>query len=435
MLIYCVTSSGRQTQEWPFPERTADTRLGELFLRLLPGWAYYLPALLYPVTAGLAGLGAAYAPALLQHLAAIPAIQALGPLGPLLVRLSSQQPWASLLCVLGSLLTAQLAFLATPLLDFVLGRDLRNPSEEEALLCAQDAIYRGILYAYTALHLGMLLALAHLLSTTAVVPLAFLGATASAGVAGGILFTTAHELVHGPSWVDRAAANALLVAVGYPHWSESHLAHHVKVATPEDPASARRGESLYSFIPRSIWGNLVDGYAAEARRLRKRGQPLLSSQNRMLWWVGGPLALAGAAFVAYGWKGLAFAVGQAVVSIVMLETVNYVEHYGLRRKKGADGRYERVGPQHSWSTSFMFTSAVAFRLQRHADHHMFGTRPYQLLRDLPEAPQLPFSYPVAMMLATVPPLFFSVMDPLLDAYTASREQPCAEQPETAPRLG
>lgn len=380
----------------------------------------------------LAGLGAAYAPALVQYLAATPLVQALGPLAPLLARLSSQQPWSLLLCVLGSLLTAQLAFLATPLMDCLLGRDLRNPAEQEAMSAVQAALYRAILYAYTALHLGMLAVLAHVLSTGPVPLAAFLGATASAGVAGGILFTTAHELLHGPSWLDRAAANALLLAVGYPHWAESHLVHHVKVATPEDPASARRGEPLYSFIPRSIWGNLVDGYAAEARRLRRRGLPLTSPRNRMLWWVGGPLALAGAALLAYGWKGLAFAVGQAAVSILMLETVNYVEHYGLQRTRGADGRYERVGPQHSWSASWMFTSAVAFRLQRHADHHMFGTKPYQLLRDLPEAPQLPFSYPVAMMLATVPPLFFSVMDPLVDAYTASRTQARAEHPGVAP---
>ncbi|KAL4459083.1 hypothetical protein ABPG75_013948 [Micractinium tetrahymenae] len=419
----------------PSAGRIADTRLGELFLRLLPGQAYFLPALLYPLTAMLAGLGAAYAPALVQHLAATPTVQALGPLAPLLGRLSSQQPWASLLCVLGSLLTAQFAFLAMPLLDSLLGRDLRNPTEEEALATAQDALYRGVLYAYSALHLGMLVVMAHVLSTTPTLPVAFLGATMSAGVAGGILFTTAHELLHGPTWLDRAAANALLLAVGYPHWTESHLAHHVKVATPEDPASARRGESLYHFIPRSVWGNLVDGYSAEARRLRKRSAPLLSLQNRMLWWVCGPLALAGAAFLAYGWKGLTFAVGQAVVSILMLETVNFVEHYGLQRKKGRDGKYERVGPQHSWSTSFMFTSAVAFRLQRHADHHMFGTKPYHLLRDLPEAPQLPFSYPVAMMLATVPPLFFSIMDPLVDAYTASREQKEEGQPEALPARG
>jgi alkane 1-monooxygenase len=128
-------------------------------------------------------------------------------------------------------------------------------------------------------------------------------------------------------------------------------------------------------------------------------------------------------FAAWGWKGLAFAVGQAVVSIVMLETVNYLEHYGLQRRKGPDGRYERVGPQHSWNAAWMVTSSFSFRLQRHADHHLCGARPYQLLRDVSEAPQLPFSYPGAMLLAALPPLHFKVMHARLDAYEAARKQP------------
>lgn len=165
----------------------------------------------------------------------------------------------------------------------------------------------------------------------------------------------------------------------------------------------------------------MDGYSAEARRLKRRGIPLLSTKNRMLWWLGGPTFLASAVFFAFGWKGLAFAVGQAVISIIMLETVNYIEHYGLQRIKGADGKYERVDVQHSWNTSYMATSAVSFKLQRHADHHVHGTRPYQMLCDIEESPQLPFSYPVAMMLAALPPLFFSVMHPRIDAYTAARE--------------
>ncbi|PSC73069.1 alkane 1-monooxygenase [Micractinium conductrix] len=386
--------------------RLADTRLGDLFLRLLPGQLYYLPALLYPLVSLAAGLGAAYGPSLAARLAALPFVKALGPVSPLLRTLATTQPWSALLCVLGSLLTAQFAFLAMPVLDVLLGRDLRQPTQEEeaAVAGAQGLLYRGVLFAYVPLHLGMLLGMCHILSTTPTLPLAFVGATLSAAVAGGPLFAAAHELVHGPSWFDRLAANVLLLVVGYPHWAESHLAHHVKVATPEDPSSARRGEPLYTFVSRSVWGNFVDGYGAEARRLQKRGIPLTSRQNRMWWWVGGPLALSAAAYVIYGWKGLVFWVGQALLSVLMLETVNYVEHYGLQRQKGPDGRYERVAAQHSWNTSFLFTNAVSFRLQRHADHHIHGTRPFQLLRDVPEAPQLPFSYPVAMMLATVPPL-------------------------------
>jgi alkane 1-monooxygenase len=145
----------------------------------------------------------------------------------------------------------------------------------------------------------------------------------------------------------------------------------------------------------------------------------------MVWWVACPAAIAATAFAVYGWKGLAFWAGQALVSVLMLETVNYIEHYGLQRQKGPDGRYEKCGPQHSWSTSHVFTDCVSFRLERHADHHMHGSRPFQLLRNLPDAPQLPFSYPMAMILALVPPLYMHVMHPLLDGLAASRQEAVA----------
>lgn len=406
----------------PPASRTADTKLGELFLRLLPRHLYYGLALVYPLVTAVAGVGAVWAPAIVQFISALPLVQALGPVSPLLHHLATTQPAATLLSVVVSLLTAYLAFFLMPLGDYVLGRDLRNPSAEEAVAVAQDRLYKSVLYAYCPLHIFVLCGLCHVLSTTATHPLAFAGATISAGVSGGILFTAAHELLHGSHPLDKLGANALLAAVGYMHWCESHLAHHVKVATPEDPASARRGESLYAFIPRSIWGNIVDGYGIEAKRLRRRGIPLLSLKNKMLAWVLSPAALAAGAYLVWGWRGLAFAVGQAVVSILMLETVNYVEHYGLVREKDADGRYEKVGLQHSWNAAWMMTSSFAFRLQRHADHHLWGNRPYQLLRDIPEAPQLPYSYPGAMMVALLPPLHFKIMDARIDAYQATRRQ-------------
>lgn len=411
----------------PPQQRISDTRLGELVLRLLPEPLYYSAAFLYPVASALAGLGAVWAPAAVQFIASLPLVKAAGPLSPLLHHLASTQPGATLLSVLVSLLTAYLAFIVMPLGDALLGRDLRNP-EEEAVAGTQDALFKAVLYAYTAVHLTVLCGLCHLLSTTPIHPLAFLGTTISAGVSGGILFTTAHELLHGTHWKDKLGANLLLAAVGYMHWTQSHLDHHKKVATPEDPASARRGENLYAFVCRSVWGNLVDGYGAELRRLKRKGISLLSPQNRMVAWILCPMALMAAVFLAYGWKGLAFAVGQAAVSVVMLETVNYIEHYGLQRQKLPNGRYEKVGLQHSWNASWMATSAFSFRLQRHAHHHLHAAAPYQLLRDLPDAPQLPMSYPGAMLLAACPPLHFAIMDARLDAYQQNKLQ----EAETAP---
>jgi alkane 1-monooxygenase len=146
---------------------------------------------------------------------------------------------------------------------------------------------------------------------------------------------------------------------------------------------------LYAFLPRTVWGNLVDGYGFEAKRRKKQGIPFWSLQNKALLWVGAPLALAAAAWTVYGLQGLAFLVGQALVAISMLETVNYIEHYGLLRQRGPDGRYERVAPHHSFNAATMYTNAVTFRLQRHSDHHAHEDRPYQLLRDIRDAPELP----------------------------------------------
>lgn len=402
----------------------SDKPLGRLFLALLPHQLFYLPGYIMPLTCILAGVGAAWPVQLLQWLAALPPVQLLPQVSQTLSYAATTQPWTSLVAVAVSLAAAWYAFALIPILDVLLGCDLRNPSkeeeEEEAAAAHQGVSYRLMLYCYVPLHYAALLSVCHLLCTQAVPALPFLGATLSMGVAGGIMFTVAHELLHGPGRLDRWLANALLATAGYQHWAASHLAHHVKVATPEDPSTARRGEVLWSFIPRSVVGNVVDGYSAEAERLRARGIPLLSPRNRMFAWVASPVALAGTALAAYGVRGLAFYLLVAVTSVIMLETVNYVEHYGLMRSKGADGRYERVGARHSWSCATLFTNAMAFRLQRHADHHLHGSRPYHLLRNLPDAPNLPASYPAMMLLSTLPPLFFRVMDPLADAAAASQ---------------
>lgn len=131
----------------------------------------------------------------------------------------------------------------------------------------------------------------------------------------------AHELLHGAQKLDRTLAGVLLANVCYGHWSKSHLIHHIKVATKEDPSSARKGESLYAFIPRSVLGNVVDGYAAEAKRLKTKGIEFWNvKENRMFQWIGGPGVIASGVCAVWGVKGLVFWLTQAVVGVLMLET-------------------------------------------------------------------------------------------------------------------
>jgi hypothetical protein len=178
---------------------TADSPLGELFQRLLPGPAFFMPALLYPAITLAAALAAAHTTAAVQAVAALPVVQVLGPLSPLLQHLAASQLSATLLAVAGSLATVAVSFVVLPTLDWVLGRDLRAPSQADEAAVAEhghDAGYRSVLWAYAPLQVAALAAACHVLCTSAVTPAAFIGATLSAGVGGGILFTAAHELVH-----------------------------------------------------------------------------------------------------------------------------------------------------------------------------------------------------------------------------------------------
>ena len=402
----------------------SDNWLGAVFLRLLPGYLFYAPSFIMPIVTTAAAIGAIYGTNLLAAAATLPGIRSITMLSSALTALGTQQPWTTLSTIALSLLTAWYAFGVMPALDWILGRELRNPTAEQAQAAADDGLYRGVLYAYVAIHLTVLFLVGHVMCTTpSVTALAFIGVAISFGIGNGIAFTVAHELLHGHSWLEKAAANALLAPLAYMHWTKSHLMHHVKVATPEDPSSARKNESLFSFIPRSIIGNVIDGYSAEAARRKKKNIPFWDTRNRALWWAGSPLLLATATTAVYGLKGLAYLSLQAIVGILMLEVVNYIEHYGLVRKKVRNsGRYERVQPKHSWNASTIFTNAVTFRLQRHSDHHAHEHVPYQLLQDIPEAPQLPAGYPAMMLLATIPPLYFKVMNPRVEKAEAERER-------------
>jgi len=398
----------------------SDNWLGAVFLKILPGYLFYAPSFLMPIVTTAAAIGAIWGCQILAATATLPIIRSITPLSAALTALGTQQPWTTLSTIALSLMTAWYAFGVIPALDWILGRELRNATPEQAQEAADDGLYRSVLFAYVALHLTVLFVVGHFLSTNpSVSALGFLGAAISYGVSNGIGFTVAHELLHGRSWMEKTAANLLLAPLCYMHWTKSHLMHHVKVATREDPSSARKGESLWSFIPRSVIGNIKDGYGAEAARRRAKKIPFWDTRNRALWWAGSPMLLGILATAAYGLKGLAFLSLQAVVGIWMLEIVNYIEHYGLARKKASNGRYERVEPRHSWNATTIYTNAVTFRLQRHSDHHAHENIPYQLLKDIKEAPQLPAGYPAMMLLSTIPPLYFKVMNPRVEEAEAT----------------
>jgi len=242
-------------------------------------------------------------------------------------------------------------------------------------------------------------------------------------VCSGILFgavgiNVAHELGHRRNKLVRSMGQALLLPSFYMHFTIEHnRGHHRWMATPEDPATARQGELLYAFWFRSTIGGWLSAWRIEARRLRGKGIWQHIQDNQMLHVQAIQLVAALAVGFGLGWMVLLGWVSAAIVGFLLLETVNYVEHYGMLRKKGPDGRYERVTRQHSWTSDHPVSRALLFELPRHADHHAHAGRPYGSLRHFDDAPQLPTGYAGMVLLALVPPLYFRVMDKAVEQET------------------
>jgi alkane 1-monooxygenase len=231
-------------------------------------------------------------------------------------------------------------------------------------------------------------------------------------IAGSQGITYAHELGHSKSPVDRAVAWALMASVGYAHFMVEHYrGHHVRAATQADHASARRGETLWQFFPRTLWGGLMSAWQLELAQCKRMNRSLWRSP--LLWATVVQVTVPLALFVLLGWVALAFWLVQAAYAVYLLETINYVEHYGLQRQT-VNGRAEPFGVQHAWNADHAATNVLLANLQRHSDHHMHAWKSYPTLDPLP-GPQLPTGYAGCMFMAAVPSLWFKVMHPRLDA--------------------
>jgi alkane 1-monooxygenase len=239
----------------------------------------------------------------------------------------------------------------------------------------------------------------------------YLGMAMSTGAATGIAINIAHELGHKPRPLAQWLAKLALAPTFYGHFFIEHnRGHHVRVATPEDPASSRLGESFWAFLPRSTWFSLRSAWHLERERLNKQGLPVLHWRNGVLsaWLFS--VVLWGVLIAWLGAAVIPFLLIQGIYGFSLLEVVNYVEHYGLLRQKQPNGRYERCSPRHSWNSNRIVTNIFLFQLQRHSDHHAYPTRAYQSLRHFDESPQLPYGYASMIVWAYVPFLWRRLMD-------------------------
>ena len=299
-----------------------------------------------------------------------------------------------------------------PVLDLIAGLDRSNPPDDLIKTLEADKYYRWITYLFLPLQYAALIWAAWLWSGDSLSVFDKVGLALTVGTVAGIGINTAHELGHKKEKVERWLAKIALAQSFYGHfYIEHNRGHHVRVATPEDPASSRVGETVYAFLPRTVVGSLKNAWRLEQPRFKRRDESHLSIRNDVLnaWLMS--VVLWAALLVVFGIGILPYLLLQAAVGIVLLEIVNYLEHYGMLRQKEHTGRYERVRASHRWNSNNIATNVLLYHLQRHSDHHANPTRRYQALRDVDEAPVLPTGYAGMILLALFPPLWFKVMDP------------------------
>ena len=309
-------------------------------------------------------------------------------------------------------------FAFIPLLDWAIGSDASNPPDSVIHQLEEDRYYRWLTYLFIPFQYAALIWSCWIWSTGHLDLVSAIGLAATNGVVAGIAINTAHELGHKSETAERWMSKIALAQTFYGHFFVEHnRGHHVRVATPEDPASARLGESFWAFLPRTVYGSFISAWELESERLKRGNKPVWSLRhNEVLQAWGMSFALFAALVFAFGWIILPFLIIQSVKGFMLLEAVNYLEHYGLLRQKKADGRYERCEPRHSWNSNILASNVFLYHLQRHSDHHANPMRRYQALRHFDEAPELPFGYATMILLAVIPPLWFRVMDPKVNAH-------------------
>ncbi|ORV18676.1 alkane 1-monooxygenase [Mycobacterium celatum] len=313
-----------------------------------------------------------------------------------------------------------LLYVLLPTLDLWVGSDGQNPPDEVMQELENDRFYRYSVYAYIPFQYASTILGAYLFTASDLSWLGFdgslgwlgkIGVAMTVGVVGGVGINTAHELGHKRDELERWLSKITLAPVCYGHfYIEHNRGHHVRVATPEDPASSRFGETFWEFLPRTVFGSLRSAWSLEAQRLRRLNKsPWHLSNDVLNAWLMSVVFWA-VLLAVFGPALIPLLIIQAIYGASLLESVNYLEHYGLVRQKLDNGRYERCTPQHSWNSDHMVTNLFLYHLQRHSDHHANPTRRYQTLRSMEGSPNLPAGYGSLIAVTYFPPVWRRLMD-------------------------
>ncbi|MBS1611611.1 MAG: alkane 1-monooxygenase [Bacteroidetes bacterium] len=310
-----------------------------------------------------------------------------------------------------------------PLLELILPASSINLNAAEEEMAKRDWKYDFVVWSVVPLQFALMFYFLNRVDDPSLQWYEIVGMICTFGISCGVLgINVAHELGHRPTWYEQVMAKMLLSTSLYLHFFIEHnRGHHKNVSTDEDPASARYGELFYAFWFRSVSGSWLSAWHLEAERLKKKGHSFFSYHNEMLMYQIIQLGMLAA--IAYVWnlQVMLYFVAAAVFGFTLLEIVNYIEHYGLRRKKLEGGYYEKTMPVHSWNSNHPMGRIMLFELTRHSDHHYMASRKYQVLRHFDNSPQMPTGYPGMMVLALFPPLWFAVMHPHIAKYKATVE--------------
>jgi len=301
-------------------------------------------------------------------------------------------------------------------LDMVIGR-----GQTGGYAKAESPVHRMAIMLWLPIQLALIVWLLWSLAQGLLTPLEIIGMTISIGtVSGAIGIVFAHELTHRITWLERRFADALMVSVSYHQFCIEHVhGHHRTVGTREDPATARLNESFYRFFPRTTLGGFVSAWRLETMRMRRRDRSPFHWRNRVFMGVFAEAAMYVAAGLIFGWIAVLVLAGIGLAAVFLLEVINYLEHYGLERRRREDGRLEPMAPHHSWDDDHRLSSWLLVNLTHHADHHMRPGERYQRLGMIDGAAKLPFGYATIFLFVLVPPIWFRMMNPRVEAIRAA----------------
>jgi alkane 1-monooxygenase len=340
---------------------------------------------------------------------------------PLLILLGYYLPSSPI-----TFLAAPFTYVFVPFIDFVLGKDKNNVLKEEFDDLVSQKYFDFLVYSHVYIQYFLLFWACYILSTAELSQYQTIGLFVSQGIYSGTIINVAHELGHRKSKIAEWHSKIALISVFYYHFYVEHnRGHHVHVATPNDPATAHKNQTIYAFWFQSVIGSFKSAWEIGKTQNERIGVSLFL-RNQVLWgFMASIILFVFILFVFSQYFGsdvlllTKFLFVQSIMAFLLLETVNYVEHYGIQRREIAPNKYEKVNPLHSWNANHFYSNLLLFNLQRHSDHHAYATRPYQVLRHFEESPQLPFGYPLMIIMALFPPLWFSVMNKKLETWQSN----------------